>query len=353
MILFPTWQFKEYHLFGAPMPGRNYNSNSYSRGMNGQLKDDEIAGNGNIYSAEYWEYDSRTGRRWNTDPLSEIDESPYACFYNSPIMIADPSGAKGEDVITKTYDGNKGDYVETGRIKEDNGTDTYNFRGGVLDGQKQVFNKSTYKSTWTAGPSTGAGGFSDWYSSNSKNYDNQVEAYRAWQSHPFYHLGEDWFDRAMRTAAYSSMEARREYASGGYNMFGGLGKVANLEAQVVNLEERAAEIHGVLNKITQTKTTVAAAEVIAADGQTQIWIASSEKLLRPAQRAMLKTGEVAMKGVGHAEATIINAAKNTGATVLRVAASRPICPACAASINNAGATPASVLKAVNTFGGGR
>jgi hypothetical protein len=78
------------------MPGRTYNGNGYKYGLNGMLKDDEIAGSGNIYSAEFWEYDSRTGKRWNTDPVVKPWESPYACFRNNPIYYSDPSGLDGE-----------------------------------------------------------------------------------------------------------------------------------------------------------------------------------------------------------------------------------------------------------------
>ena len=73
---------------------QKYYTGSYRYGMNGQEKDDEIAQG--IYTAEYWEYDSRLGRRWNTDPIVKPWESPYACFRNNPIYYSDPSGLDGE-----------------------------------------------------------------------------------------------------------------------------------------------------------------------------------------------------------------------------------------------------------------
>jgi RHS repeat-associated protein len=90
----------DYYTFGAPMPGRQFNSNTYKYGMNGQEKDPEIAEG--IYTAEYWEYDSRIGRRWNTDPIVKPWESPYACFANNPIWFSD---VKGDDA---TENGDKG-----------------------------------------------------------------------------------------------------------------------------------------------------------------------------------------------------------------------------------------------------
>jgi hypothetical protein len=67
-------------------------ADAYPWGHNGQLKDNEIYGQGNAYSAEYWEYDARLIRRWNTDPIEYEWQSPYACFNNNPIYYADPSG---------------------------------------------------------------------------------------------------------------------------------------------------------------------------------------------------------------------------------------------------------------------
>ena len=43
-------------------------NDGYRFGFNGQEKVDEIAGAGNHTTAEFWEYDTRLGRRWNRDP---------------------------------------------------------------------------------------------------------------------------------------------------------------------------------------------------------------------------------------------------------------------------------------------
>ncbi|MBP6024917.1 hypothetical protein [Ferruginibacter sp.] len=72
---------------------RKFSSNKYRYSINGQEKETEL--NENITTAMYWEYDSRIGRRWNVDPVIKYWESPYACFNNSPIFIADPSGLDG------------------------------------------------------------------------------------------------------------------------------------------------------------------------------------------------------------------------------------------------------------------
>lgn len=83
----------DYYSFGSVIPGRNFTpSNGYRYGFNGQEKEDEVAGEGNSYTAEYWQYDSRLGRRWNIDPVTVPYESPYGAFRNNPIMLSDPNG---------------------------------------------------------------------------------------------------------------------------------------------------------------------------------------------------------------------------------------------------------------------
>ncbi|HEY4800877.1 MAG TPA: hypothetical protein VII99_17500, partial [Bacteroidia bacterium] len=87
----------DYYAFGMLMPGRSFNNNSYDFGFGGQMKVDEVTGSsGTHYTAEFWEYDPRTGRRWNTDPIIMPWESPYATFSNNPIYFSDPTGAQSE-----------------------------------------------------------------------------------------------------------------------------------------------------------------------------------------------------------------------------------------------------------------
>ncbi|MFN6328023.1 MAG: hypothetical protein ACK4WA_04575, partial [Chitinophagales bacterium] len=50
---------------------------TYYFGFNGQEKDNEVYGEGNLNTAEFWQYDTRIGRRWNVDPKLKIWESPY------------------------------------------------------------------------------------------------------------------------------------------------------------------------------------------------------------------------------------------------------------------------------------
>jgi len=82
----------DYYPFGMAMDARTQSAGGYRWGFNGQEKDEEVAGSGNSYTAEFWQYDSRLGRRWNVDPVIAPWESPYATFRNNPIFLSDPNG---------------------------------------------------------------------------------------------------------------------------------------------------------------------------------------------------------------------------------------------------------------------
>ena len=60
--------------------------------FNGQEADNEVLGEGVSLTAEFWQYDSRLGRRWNVDPVFKEYESPYACFAGNPVWFADRFG---------------------------------------------------------------------------------------------------------------------------------------------------------------------------------------------------------------------------------------------------------------------
>ncbi len=82
----------DYSPFGAPLAGRTWQASEYRFGFNTQERDDEIAGVGNIMTAQFWEYDSRLGRRWNLDPKPRFGISNYSTFGNNPIWFSDPKG---------------------------------------------------------------------------------------------------------------------------------------------------------------------------------------------------------------------------------------------------------------------
>jgi RHS repeat-associated protein len=82
----------DYYPFGMLMPGKKFNADSFRYGFGGQEKSNEIKGEGNSYTSEYWEYDPRIVRRWNPDPIRNFSESSYATFRNNPIAYNDVNG---------------------------------------------------------------------------------------------------------------------------------------------------------------------------------------------------------------------------------------------------------------------
>src|SRR5207245_9220685 len=86
---------------------------------------------------------------------------------------------------------------------------------------------------------------------------------------------------------------------------------------------------GVINDpIEQNMRITAVGAVTNADGTVQSVVAASENALSRSQKASLNSNEVAVSGSGHAEATILNSAKQKGQTVTAVAPSRPACTNC-------------------------
>ncbi len=88
----------DYYPFGMTMPGRTLSPEDYRYGYNTQERVDEIAGEGNHYTAEFWEYDPRAARRWNLDPRPVVGLSDYHGFANNPIFLSDHRGDSAVDM---------------------------------------------------------------------------------------------------------------------------------------------------------------------------------------------------------------------------------------------------------------
>lgn len=103
--------YQDYYPFGMMMPGRKQNPGEQRYGFNSQEMDSEIYGSpGTSYTAEFWQYDSRLGRRWNLDPLMHQfpSLSAYSTFSGNPIAISDingdcPNGDCDDDDIIAAY----------------------------------------------------------------------------------------------------------------------------------------------------------------------------------------------------------------------------------------------------------
>jgi RHS repeat-associated protein len=103
-----AWIF--HHPFGMQLVGRKYTqlNSEYKYGFQTQEKVNEIAGEGNHYIAQFWEYDPRIGRRWNLDPVDQISISNYAALGNNPIYYTDFLGDRITPKSDWTEDGRKG-----------------------------------------------------------------------------------------------------------------------------------------------------------------------------------------------------------------------------------------------------
>ena len=116
----------DYYPFGMVTQGRSYSAGSgYRFGYNGQEQVDEVHGNGNLNTAEYWEFDTRIGRRWNTDPVVKYFESPYSALANNPILYIDPDG---RDTITFT--------ITTNVTKSNSYMDNYPSQPAITQSEK-------------------------------------------------------------------------------------------------------------------------------------------------------------------------------------------------------------------------
>jgi len=88
------------------MPER-FGGGDYRYDFGSQERDDEVSGKGNSYTATYWQYDSRLGRRWNRDPKPNTSISEYATFANNPLIYTDPLGD-----TTRYYDQSTGNLID-------------------------------------------------------------------------------------------------------------------------------------------------------------------------------------------------------------------------------------------------
>jgi RHS repeat-associated protein len=124
--------FKVKHWEGVPIYTYDticsVNGKRYRYGFNGMEKDNEISGEGNLYTTEFRQYDSRIGRWFALDPLMADYswQSPYVAFNNNPIFYRDPTGLKGEppkdQKVVMTADGGYMNLPENTKVTTYSGT---------------------------------------------------------------------------------------------------------------------------------------------------------------------------------------------------------------------------------------
>jgi RHS repeat-associated protein len=86
----------DYYPFGMQMPGREFSLEEYRYGYQGSEKDNELAGEGNMYTTHFRALDTRIGRWLSVDPkVSELPwQSSYCSMDNNPLFYNDPVGDK-------------------------------------------------------------------------------------------------------------------------------------------------------------------------------------------------------------------------------------------------------------------
>ena len=119
----------DYSPFGVALYGRNWSSEKYRCGFQGQEKDDEVKGSGNSYTTEFRQYDPRLGRWLSLDPAMAKypGQSPYVAFNNNPIYYTDP---RGDDPPEKVFQDNANKISKGAVFGTPNFSST--FKSGVL-----------------------------------------------------------------------------------------------------------------------------------------------------------------------------------------------------------------------------
>ncbi len=107
----------EYYPYGMKIDDLSYSAAGARYGYNSQEQSTELNLDGNHTTAEFWEYDARSARRWNLDPVVKHHTSGYNTFASNPIWFTDMNGAD-----SSLYSSNTGKFINRGITPEDDKT---------------------------------------------------------------------------------------------------------------------------------------------------------------------------------------------------------------------------------------
>ena len=219
-------------------------------------------------------------------------------------------------------------------------------------------------------PGQFAGQVSGWYHNGARDYNPAWGQYVELDPlglfagpHPFKYANDNplKFIDPSGLAGLSGAAAEEEEEAIALNAgVGALGPEAIAEAASIAVEEvaaefglvagpgyceiRTAQLQQSIPDAQKGRVTMAVGIAQDANGQQKVLVGTSEDggYLRPG--VQLNPDEIMAAGYGHAEADIVNFARENGYTLVEVGATRPICADCFFSIQGSGAVPVTPIK---------
>ena len=121
----------DYSPFGVLLPERTIKNEFFRLGFNGMESDEEVKGEGNSYTTEFRQYDTRIGRWLAPDPLGSKAPgwNPYRFGFDNPILFTDEDGLFENKKDAKAY---KKEHDINGNIK-------YNKQDGIWEIKTKEF----------------------------------------------------------------------------------------------------------------------------------------------------------------------------------------------------------------------